>query len=38
MKYKEALLLKKIIIYVLMIFFALLAIVPIYLMMVNATR
>lgn len=38
MKYKEALLLKKILIYVLMIFFALLAIVPIYLMMVNATR
>ena len=38
MKYKSELSLKRTILYVLMIFFALLAVIPIYLMLINATR
>ena len=38
MKYKQALTIEKTILYILMIFFALLAVIPIYLMLVNATR
>ena len=37
MKYKSELSLKRTILYVLMIFFALLAVIPIYLMLINAT-
>lgn len=38
MKYKEALLIKKILIYAVMIILTLIAVVPIYLMLINATR
>lgn len=38
MKYKYELTVKRTVLYVLMIFFALLAVIPIYLMLINATR
>ena len=38
MKYKYELTFKRTVLYVLMIFFALLAVIPIYLMLINATR